>query len=458
MVVWSEPPLSICRIQWLDMRDCIPFQERMERYETKLARLTEALEQDCMDFEGVQARLFQRLRPLPFEGDIIPHLARFTGRQWVFDRIDSWLADPSASRVFWITGKPGVGKTAIASWLCTHRREVAAFHLCRHGHVEKSDPRRAVLSIAYQISSQLPGYQERLNSLDLEQIVSDDNVRTLFDNLIVQPLSGNFPNPGRMIVILIDALDEATEKPKNELASFIASEFDKTPEWIRLIITSRPEPEVTHPLQALTPYILDASTPENENDLRTYLLRELQPFAGGRELQPDVIDTIISLSEGIFLYVEWIRRELSLGRLSLNRLDEFPRGLGGVYAQFIERQFSDIDKFEIVYQPVLELIAAAREPLDVEYIASVFGWSVYDKKKILDAFGSLFSLSDNRIQPFHKSVMDWLSDPARAGPYFTSAEEGHKRLADYGWQEYQSGVAQMSDYSLIWKGSVDRVP
>jgi WD40 repeat protein len=214
-------------------------------------------------------------------------------------------------------------------------------------------------------------------------------------------------------------------------------------------ITSRPEPEVTHPLQALTPYILDASTPENERDLRTYLLRELQPFAGGEETQQHTIDTIISLSEGIFLYVEWIRRELSLGRLSLNRLEEFPRGLGGVYAQFIERQFSDIEKFKILYRPVLELIAAAREPLEIDYIASIFSWSVYDKEDILDAFGSLFSLSDNRIQPFHKSFPDWLNDPDRAGPYFTSTQEGHKRLVDHGWQEYQRGVGSMSPYSVV---------
>lgn len=298
----------------------------------------------------------------------------------MFDHIDSWLADPSVSRVFWITGKPGVRKTVIASWLCTYLCEVAAFHLCRHRHVEKSDHRRAVLSIAYQISSQLPEYQKRLNSLDIEQIVSEDNVRSLFDNLIVQPFSGNFPRPERMIVILIDALDEATENGRNELASFIASEFDKTPEWIRLIITSRPDPEVTPPLQALTPYILDASTPENEKDIRMFLIQELQPYAGGKEPQPEVIDSIISLSEGLFLYVEWICKELSLGRLSLNRLEEFPKGLGGVYAQFIERQFSDINTFKTVYRPVLELIAAACEPLEMDYIASIFGWSVYDKK------------------------------------------------------------------------------
>jgi hypothetical protein len=33
--------------------------------------------------------------------------------------------------------------------------------------------------------------------------------RTLFDKLILQPLSGNFPDPPRTLVLLIDALDEA---------------------------------------------------------------------------------------------------------------------------------------------------------------------------------------------------------------------------------------------------------
>jgi|SRR5271166_3554726 len=186
MVVWCEPPLSICRIQRLDMRDCAPMQKRKKRYEAKFDRLIEAVEHDRLDFEGVQARLLQRLQPLPFDGDIQQHLARFTGRQWVFDRLDRWLRDSRVSRVFWITGKPGVGKTALAAWLCSHRREVGAFHLCRHGHAQKSDPHRAILSIAYRLSSQLPDYQERLNGLDLERIAGD-NVETLFDNLIVQP-------------------------------------------------------------------------------------------------------------------------------------------------------------------------------------------------------------------------------------------------------------------------------
>lgn len=43
MVVWSKPPLSICRLQWLDMQDCVPLEGSQRRYEAKFPLLLEAL-------------------------------------------------------------------------------------------------------------------------------------------------------------------------------------------------------------------------------------------------------------------------------------------------------------------------------------------------------------------------------------------------------------------------------
>lgn len=439
--------LSICRIQWLDMRDCVPIQERQERYEVKLARLVEALEQDRLDFEGVQSRLLHRLEPLPFDADIAQHLARFTGRRWVFDRIDAWLADPNAQRVFWIVGRPGVGKTAISCWLCSHRREIAAFYLCCHGHAQKSDLRRCVLSIAYQLSTQLPDYQTRLSALNLEKIVPESNARTLFDQLIVQPLSESFPEPDRPVGLLIDALDEATEGGKNELAALIASEFEKTPGWLRLILTSRPDPGVEFYLPALIPYRLD-SAPENGDDLRAYLSRELKPHAPDGNVPPSIIDAIVARSEGIFLYVyvEWFCRELDQGRLSLDRPDEFPLGLGGIYARMCERQFADLGSYENDIRPALEVVSAAQEPMEAKMIASTLGWNEYRQEGFCRSVAALFPIADGRIQPFHASLMKWLTDAHRAGRYFVSVREGHQRLADSGWRQYQGGVAALSGY------------
>lgn len=450
MVVWAEPPLSICRIQWLDMQDCVPVGERAARYEVKFERLADALEQGRASFGGAQARLaaLLQLEQRPFEAEILEHLPRFTGRRWVFDRIDAWLADPDASRVFWIVGDPGMGKTAIAAWLCYHRREIAAFHLCRHGHTQKSDPRRCVMSIAYQLSSQLPDYQERLNALDLERLVAESNAATLFDALIVQPLWGRFPEPDRLILVLVDGLDEATEAGRNELAAFIASEFHRTPEWMRLVVTSRPDPQVLHPLQRYTPYVLCASASGNEQDIRDYLVRELRPFVGETGVPPPALDALLDRSEGVFLYAKWAREELLEGRLSLGRLDEFPQGLGGVYAQFFGRQFGDLEAYESKVRPALELLSAAQEPLGQQALASALGWDDYDTEAFRRSVGSLFPTVDGVVRPFHTSVMEWLTNPSTASDHFVSVKKGHQLLAEQAWQEYQRDIATVSRYTL----------
>ena len=448
MVVWCEPPLSICRIQWLDMQDCWPVQEREERYEAKRDRLVEALEHGHVDFEGVQARLRAVLDPLPFDADIAQHIERFTGRQWVFDRIDAWLGDASASRVFWLVGSPGTGKTAIAAWLCTHRREVAAFHLCRHGHVQKADPRRVVSSLAYQLSTQLQEYATRLSALDLKRLVAESDAKTLFDALLVQPLAGGFAQPDRTVVVVIDALDEATAAGRNELAAFIATEFDKTPDWLRLVITSRPDPEVTHPLQGLTPYRLDTTLPENEADLREFLARELSPYGEGGVVPGPAMDEIAARSEGVFLYAEWVRQELAGGRLSLDRLEKFPQGLGGVYAEFFHRQVPEVSAYEERVLPALEAIAASRQPIDVEMLSSMLGWDERARLRFRRSLGSLYTPEEGAIRPFHRSLTDWLTDPDKADLYYVSVREGHRRLAEYLWQEHQGGVAAMSAYGL----------
>ena len=112
-----EPPLSICRIQWLDMRDCVPVAEKEERYEAKFDRLIQALEGDRLDFEGAQSRLLDTLQPIRFSADILDLLEDFTGREWVFEEVDAWLRGESDEKVLWISGDPGVGKSTIG--LCT---------------------------------------------------------------------------------------------------------------------------------------------------------------------------------------------------------------------------------------------------------------------------------------------------------------------------------------------------
>ena len=185
MVIDSEPPLSICRIQWLDMRECIPISEKEAVFVQRFKRLLSAIEENKLDFEGNQQRLIKVLQPQEFDAEIHSHFPKFIGRKWIFDKITAWLNnDNNNGRIFWIIGSPGVGKTAISAILSAHFQEIAAMHLCKFGHTFKGDPRRVVTSLAYQLSTQLPDYESLLAKMsDLEELVKSD-ASTIFDNLI----------------------------------------------------------------------------------------------------------------------------------------------------------------------------------------------------------------------------------------------------------------------------------
>lgn len=447
MLVRSEPPLSIYRLQYLDMQDCFPPTENDISYEKGFERLVLALEEKKLDFEGSQSRILKVLDPIIFTADVSKLLSDFTGREWLLKKIDQWLNNSEGSKIFWITGDPGTGKSAIAAWIRENKREIAAFHFCDIASEEKRDPTHMVRSIAYQLSTQLPAYEERLKGLGLELIIKEyHKAYTLFDKLIIQPLADNFPHPDRTIVILIDALDEATYYKRNEIALFLSRCADKTPPWLRFFITSRPEPEVCGPLQFLSPCNLDTSSEDNLLDIKSYLRKKLH------SITDEQIETLVKKSEGVFLYVRHVCDEIRLSRMCLDDLEHFPQGLGGVFWQFFERQFPDIDKFSKDIRPALRTILAAREPLQIEVVQKLFMWSEEELRDFMRTIGSLFSViieTDKEIiKPYHKSLVDWLGDEAKAGPYFVSVKEGNRILADKGWQFYVSD-SQVCPYYFI---------
>jgi 8-oxo-dGTP pyrophosphatase MutT (NUDIX family)/tetratricopeptide (TPR) repeat protein len=460
MVADSEPPLSICRIQWLDMRACIPISQKEAVYCPLLQRLFEALEENHLDFEGTQQRLLKALNPLPFEADVLKHLPKFTGRAWVFETLDEWLAEiPPKERVFLILGSPGVGKTALSVWLANKRLEIAALHLCAFEHQQKSDPRNVVTSIAYQLSTQLPDYATALAMQDLDAIPGWD-AATLFDNLIVQPLS-SLPTPDRQMIILIDALNEATRDDYNALASFIAAQFGKTPEWLRLIVTSQPLREVTGPLQGLQAFVLDTDTDENSKDMRAYLERELADKLAECPRPEAVVEAIVQRSEGVFLYAERVCEDVRKGALSLDRLDEFPKGLGALYMQFFDRLVydrnrpcpgPDRDRYKREFREPLRAILAAREPLPLPLLQAVWNWSDEDLQDFLASLGALFvkvTTDDGEaVKPYHSTIGDWLADEDKAGPYFVSPAEGNKVLGDVCQRSWQAPPKGSERYIL----------
>ena len=69
------------------------------------------------------------------------------------------------------------------------------------------DARRALFSLAYQLSTQLPVYQDRLNASPLDKSVVETNLPAIFERLFVNLLNDAVPMAKKPQVLLIDALE-----------------------------------------------------------------------------------------------------------------------------------------------------------------------------------------------------------------------------------------------------------
>lgn len=387
------------------------------------------MEHGQLDFDGAQGNLARHLRPMDFMRDQVERASGFVGRQWLLDEVDRWLRE-ERSRLFWLSGGPGIGKSAFAAHLCQMCPDIKARHFCIHNHDDRGDPRKALLSIVYQLSQQIPEYAELLSEVDLKEEASKSTA-TIFDNLVVRLLD-RVPRPASPCVVVIDAIDEASRNGSNEIACMIRDHWSQTPVWLRLLITSRPESEVLNRLNAFEPRVLDARRPENIEDLRLFLRQGLVRL--GLQSGDSVLESILERSEGIFLYARLVLEELKEGHLSLDRIDAFPRGMSGFYSSFFDRKFKDdLRRYQAHWRQALGVILASREPLPVDILTLAMGWRPLQLHDFATAFGSLLEYrgegAERIIQPFHKSLPDWLADPRQSGPYFASLDEGHSLLA-----------------------------
>ena len=363
--------------------------------------------------------------------------------------------------MLWIKGKAGVGKTGLAIKICDQYEQVVAHHLCKAENQEKKKPENLVKSIAYQLSTQIPEYRDKLldPSSRLEHTLSEykDDPRTLFEKLVVEPLYGIPREPGVKKVIVIDAVDEANNAYSNDITAFIRDEFWKTPPWLRLILTSRDDPLVNSDLTEYRSEAITIESQDNDNDILHYLEKHLKQIVPDGEKANAYAKQIAEKSRGMFLYAVEVMKGIRRGDLKLDELDEFPIGMNAFYKRNYERRFppnrpEEIQDYKKRVLPLLNIIAAASEPLDQATLKKVLNLSTQMEADILfQNMGTLFIRTDRKLIPVHKSLMDWLVSDA-AGIYKIYPLDGHGLLAEYGWkrlkEEEEYGWEEPLDYAI----------
>lgn len=349
MIDKEIPPLSIVRTQYLDFQELSKNKKSNkksdnESFETQMQYLIEVLnEPKKLDTEGVHAKLISDLKPIDFTQDFAKH-KKLIGREWVKDKITTWIDENPESKVLLITAEAGYGKSAIAAHLANTLKNVIGIHFCSYNFDNKKDPLNVIKTLAFQFQSQIPDYLKYIQYVQID----NKNAYELFEELILNPLS--FLKTDKTYIFIIDALDEAVnDDGTNELANLIRDEFNKLQSNIKIIITTRPKHKLSFP----NPTILNAKDEENVSDCKEFIKQGLIDNGYSEYFSDDMfVSTLLDKSDANMLYLSQFFDGIKNKSIDIAHPEKFPKGLNGIYESFFERITKDEDEYDEKYAPV----------------------------------------------------------------------------------------------------------
>jgi TIR domain len=431
-ILECQIPFSIYRLSYVDLLEWSQSSQVFNRGIDQIVRGLEAA------LRGEQPELRRFKVPVVLDQGAYLDEKRegFTGREWLFDRVNAWLGEAASESALVICGDPGIGKSAFIAELADRNPggRVVACHFCTREDRLTLEGGAFVSNLAGMLASRLPHYAPVLEDHEIQAALRQVQAYPgqALDRVIVAPLS-RLPAPASgACLILVDGLDEAMTASLHagtaddgNIVSLLASRLGRLPSWLRVIATARRDQHTADELAGLRADIIDAQAEENMRDLANYVGAQVR--SGLRAGNPaSVTDEIVKASDGNFLYAKSVLRELERDQIPLGSLGSLPVGMSGFYGRQFRRLLAPAAD-DAAARPVLEVLVAAQAPLDIQTVTSAAAIDQYETVATLGRLSQFVKDRDGGIVLFHRSLADWLIRPQTS--YFVSPLRGHERLA-----------------------------
>jgi len=342
--------------------------------------------------------------------------------------------DTDQPRVFWLLGRAGVGKSAIAASICdsaSNGNILAANFFCKRKLDGRNDPQSIIPSLVLDICASFPTSQdavlERINGnyadargIGLIKQVSD---------LLLPAFPPTIPKP--TLVIVIDALDECgTRYTRGKFLSVLANSVHQLPPYVRLLITSRPDPDIIDCIKLLDKQVrrfeLNTSEQKTTDDIKAVAAKSFLEMPRRPTMErwpsPNDLKQFLSLANGHFMWAETALRIIKFDpEVKLKRVlskSQFMGGLDALYRDVVQQavtHFFELDgesSLEAVFQS-LRAVASLKDPVTIPTMIKLFPLSDNSPsyQNVFTTLAAVIHYEGGTVQVYHESFADFLRDP-----------------------------------------------
>ncbi|KAF8752581.1 WD domain, G-beta repeat [Rhizoctonia solani] len=353
--------------------------------------------------------------------------------------IEKWYEDPAGPAIFWLNGMAGTGKTTIAYTIANKleaQGRLEASFFCTIASEECKAANGIIPTIAYQLSYQSTPFKAKLGeAIEQHPNAPTSLISNQLDWLLVDTLSAAAQNMPKSLVVVIDALDECSDRSMVGLllkSLFAGAIAGKLP--IKFLITSRPEPRIYEALASQSDDLRsvlnlhEVNQDSVQQDIRKYLQQELSSLLDHET--GDKLDCLVESSGQLFIYAATAVRYIDVENPEVDSRDRLD-AMVAIESNSTQRH-ADIDA---LYHRILSRALEKKEPFEREKILSVV-WTVVcrdsptsfagiailaglrDEKatsSVLASLRSVLHVSKNQdVSTFHASFPQFILDRSRS--------------------------------------------
>ncbi|KIJ39155.1 hypothetical protein M422DRAFT_258041 [Sphaerobolus stellatus SS14] len=361
-------------------------------------------------------------------------------RQNTLEKLSEWINDTSQSRVLFLVGGAGTGKSAIAHTIARlFSNRLGAFFRFDRNHQATNQLDRVFSSLIYNLALWDKNFRRQLLSTYEKGSFQTMTYETQW-KMFVEPATHLKDCIVGPVLIVIDALDESGDiDSRKALLRWLTEHAAQLPSNFRIIVTSRPEWDINEAKQDNVKRMdLKDEKDEAQKDLAIYLKDQLGALPGANlsGLQSDY-KRLAQMADGLFqwaftacLFIKQMGKGLTLKERFMNfftpaaGVPSFGKDLDDLYSFILGEKFKlDDPTVKKRFTSVLGQILGAAQPLSCNTLQSLHTTRdiSHGVKLIVQELGSVLSgiaKDDEPIQPYHTSFRDFLTDKNRSGKWY----------------------------------------